>query len=250
MVDNYYLEDFTESNYRKIIKIAKLRYEFISFADLYKKEGKNLLMRHDVDFSVHRAYNLALIEKEENVHSTFFLWMHSPYYNLFESNIFLLLHEIIKLGHDIGIHFDPSFYEIESKGYDNIEDYLKLEKNILENLLKIKIFSFSLHNPNEHILKLYQDDMYVDMLNVYSKKIREYYKYCSDSNGYWRYERLVDILVEGSFDKLHVLLHPEWWTPTVLSPRERIIRAIDGRAKENINMYDALLKENNRLNIS
>ena len=55
---NYYFDDFTEDNYRQLIKLAKSNYNFIKYED-YNKKGKNLLWRHDIDFSVHRALKLA-----------------------------------------------------------------------------------------------------------------------------------------------------------------------------------------------
>ncbi len=37
------------------------------------------------------------------------------------------------------------------------------------------------------------------------------YAYVSDANGYWRFRRLLDVLVEGTDVRLHVLTHPGWW---------------------------------------
>jgi len=60
---NYYFEDFTESNYKNILNLINNNYNTIFFTE-YGKPGKNLLLRHDVDISIHRAYRLAQIESE------------------------------------------------------------------------------------------------------------------------------------------------------------------------------------------
>jgi hypothetical protein len=92
-------------------------------------------MRHDVDFSVHRSYALAKIEAEEGVHSTYFLWPHCKYYNLFEEEIVEIVDKIIELGHDIGLHFDYDFYKKQRLDEDLIKG--KKPKVCLIRMLKI-----------------------------------------------------------------------------------------------------------------
>ena len=86
------------------------------------------------------------------------------------------------------------------------------------------------------------------MVNVYCAEIRSRFTYVSDSNGIWWRGRLGDILQNGP-DKLHVLTHPEWWTPEAMSPRERIARCIDGRARSQHVVYDQFLMEFMRPNV-
>lgn len=51
-------------------------------------------------------------------------------------------------------------------------------------------------------------------------------KYCSDSNGYWRYERMMNVIKESQSEHLHLLTHPEWWTEDVMSPWEKYKDAV------------------------
>ena len=53
-----------------------------------KTKSPHILWRHDVDFSIHRASSLAKIENELGVKATYFLKLHSEFYNLFEKSIF------------------------------------------------------------------------------------------------------------------------------------------------------------------
>ncbi len=248
MSENYYFEDFTESNYKKILNLINNNYDTIPFTEC-KKSGKNLLLRHDVDFSVHRAYRLAQIESEVDIRSTFFLWMHSPAYNLFEEEICKIVHQIMDFKHEIGLHFDSGFYVRQGFDHNRTLEYLAVEKKILENMFGRSLTVFSFHDPSIEVLTQYTNESYCGMINTYSQYLKDHYDYCSDSNGYWRYRRLEDVLLKADSEKLQVLLHPEWWTPDVLPPRQRISRCIDGRCRRTHEWYDRLLDEMGRLNV-
>ena len=44
---------------------------------------RQIIWRHDIDMSVHRAYSLAKLERGLGVKSTFFILPHSEFYNFF-----------------------------------------------------------------------------------------------------------------------------------------------------------------------
>ena len=237
-------EDFTEFEYRKIIKKTKNKYEFIFYDEVDSKD-KFVIWRHDVDISVHRAYALAKIEKEEDVKSTYFIQLSSPYYNVFENEIKDLIHKIISLGHQIGIHFDPAIYKYSS--IKELEKFIVFEKNILEKLFNTQIIAVSFHNPTKEILDLGNFKI-GGVINTYSFFFQNEVEYCSDSCGYWRYKRL-DKFIECNYKKIQVLTHPEWWQEKILSPRQKVHRCIDGRANKNKLNYDKELKQLGRLNV-
>lgn len=238
------MNDFTVSEYSDLLKMAKDNYRFIAFSDEY--EGKTILWRHDVDYSVHRAVKMAALEEELGIRATYFFQLGSSLYNLFEKEIKDLVCSICEMGHFIGLHFDPALYTIESR--QNLSKFLNFEKQILESLVEKEVMSFSFHNPNDKS-RLFRDDMYAGMCNAYSEKIASKYFYCSDSNGYWRFDRLRDVLSTNLHDKLHVLTHPVWWQDQYMSPRERIVRSAMGRANNMLSNYDKLLLNHQRLNI-
>ena len=241
-------EDFTESKYAELISLAKKKYNFISYTD-YKKKGQNILWRHDVDISVNRAFTLSKIEKESNITSTYFFHLHSFFYNLFEEDIALLAKKILSLGHELGLHFDPCFYQKTISPYCDLIMFAKIEKKILEELFFSKVVAISFHNPDTFSNFDSGSDKILGMVNVNSEYIKNKYSYCSDSNGYWRYKRLENILMSSEDKYLQVLTHPEWWVPSPMSPRERINRCIDGRAKKQNIYYDELLRSLGRENI-
>lgn len=241
----YNFDDFTHASYRAYLKKAKENYVFRFYSD-FSKEERFVLWRHDVDFSVHSAYELAKIENEESIKATYFLHLHNEFYNLFEKEIVVLVNEIIKMGHQIGIHFDTHFYNIQKE--NEIESTLIFEKNIIEKLFNIKVFAFSFHNTTPFILSCTRES-YGNLINTYSAFFQNKIAYCSDSNGFWRYRRLHGVLDAASDRQLQVLTHPAWWTKEVLSPKERIWRCIDGRAENTKRWYDHIIISNGRENI-
>lgn len=247
---NYYFEDFTEDNYQYLLKKYIKERESIFFNDIFMSNTNSILLRHDIDISVHRAYKMALIEKNLGIKSTYFVQMSSCFYNIFEKNIYQMIKKILILGHQVGLHYDCEF---DIKVLDNQEKFeadLKSKKNILSSIIEENILSFSFHNPTEEILNKFCDLSYGGLVNVYADEIKQQFKYCSDSNGYWRYHRLEDFLEENKDEKVQVLLHPVWWTPEIMSPMERVERAISGRSECTRNQYVNALKFSNRKNIS
>jgi hypothetical protein len=236
---------FTLKKYNSLLKIAVDQYTFISYEETNNYE-KFILLRHDLDFSVHRAFKLAAAENSAGIRSTYFLQLNSSFYNLFEEEIKNLVQKIVSLGHTIGLHFDCMSYHVSSR--ESLIQFLTFEKNILDSLFEIDIRVFSFHNPGDHTLQ-FDDLEYAGMINTYSKYFNENVAYCSDSNGYWRHEILENIIKHAKYDKLQVLIHPGWWQDEMMTPRERIKRCVEGRAVKQMKEYDNLLRSHGRLNI-
>ena len=97
MYINY--NDFTYKAYRQIIKKIKENFKIIFHNDLFynsdfylnDKANRYIIIRHDVDFSVDRALELAKIESKNSVYSSYF------FYYIVISIIFLKEGVIIKL---------------------------------------------------------------------------------------------------------------------------------------------------------
>ena len=245
---NYHFEDFTENEYRKLLRIARADWTFISYAD-YRRPGKVCLWRHDLDLSVHRGYRLAQIEAEEGIRATFCIPLHSKSYNPLEQEITNLILAICNLGHDLGLHFDPTFYASRLQCDDDLQAFLKFEQQFLAEMFQAEIRVVSFHNPDVgNSLRLDQDEI-AGMINTYGRYFKQHYGYCSDANGYWRFRRLRDVLEAAEDEKLQVLTHPGWWVPEPMSPRGRIARCVEGRAAKISMLYDRRVAERGRENV-
>lgn len=239
-------EDFTESHYREILQLVKdTNRASVSYCSI-PWGGKYLLWRHDIDISINRSVRLAEINAEHSVHSTFFVNIHSNFYNTFELAQARMLREIISMGHDIGVHFDGAFFgEI---GQDEVASAIAKEANLLAELTGKPPVAVSFHNPTRRMLTI-DSPRLGGLVNAYSQKLMTDAKYCSDSNGYWRHDRLADIVADSTVERLQVLTHPDWWMNSPMAPRNRVHRAAYGRAVATMADYDRTLADFGRRNM-
>jgi len=237
-------EDFTFSNYRKLLQLAKLGWEFFDYRNI-EWEKKFIIWRHDVDLSLNCSLSLAKIEYDEHIKATYFINPHSEFYNIAEPSHNKIVKEILSLGHDIGLHFDSTYHGVKSESELNVP--LLKESNYLKDLFGVKPISFSFHNPVAENLE-FDADEYVGLINCYSKRFKNEIGYCSDSNGHWRFRRLFNVLSDQVDDRLQVLTHPGWWHKEVLPQRQKVFRAAFGRATETMKSYDRGLVDHKRKN--
>lgn len=240
----YNFSDFTLINYKEILRTALVSYNFVLYNEVLK--NKSVILRHDIEFSIPIAFEMAKIENELGIKSTYFLQLHSEFYNPLDKDSYNIINNILKLGHDLGLHFDAHFWDVTNE--EQLEKYLCFDKKILDAYFNIKLDVFSFHNTNKFILSC-EKDKYCNMINVYSKYFKEKIGYCSDSTGYWRFENLPERLKEAKDDYLQILIHDGMWQNEVLPPRRRIYKVIDDRAKYLKVLYDDGLKKFEAKNI-
>jgi len=242
---HYQYHDFTLDHYKELLQIAKKKFVITDFIN-FKETDNCVVWRHDVDFSVAAALTLAKIEATSGISATYFFHCHNNFYNLLEKETTNAAKEIIKLGHDVGIHFDCDYYNIQNEA--ELEQNLLREKRIFEELFESVISVFSFHNTTPFILSCNQWK-YGGMINTYADYFQSHVDYCSDSNGFWRYRRLQDVLEDDCIKRLQVLTHPGWWLEHPISPRDKVSLHIEKRAKDTHLEYDQLLEVNGRENI-
>ena len=235
-------QDFTETAYRSLVRQAKARYRFLSFGEAASAEA-GVLWRHDIDMSPHRAAALARIEHEEDVRATYFVYLHSRFYNALEDAVVERLRAIAALGHAFGLHFDPRF----TPSGTSLADAVAAERAIVERTIGVAVTALSFHDPDVPGQTMSDADEIGGLVNAYGRGIRSRFEYGSDSNGYWRFKPLAQVVAESG-PLLQVLTHPEWWVPEPMAPRGRVQRAIDGRAAYLSAKYDAAMKEVGRDN--
>lgn len=226
--EKYHFDDFTLENYKRLIQIAKDKgFVFILHKDKYMEERKDIIWRHDVEFEPDIALKMAKIENELCVQTSYFFQLHSPYYNIVDPHYRNIFHKIKDLGHHVGLHFDSAYWGITNE--NELNEYINIDKIYLEKNLGVTIDTFSFHNttPFTHSCLQYQ---YAGLINVYSSFFKEKYNYCGDSLGYWRFDRLEDVLNDECVDHLQVLTHDANWSNTILSPRKRFARAMQEHA--------------------
>lgn len=237
--EKYNFDYFTIAHYREIVKLAKNRgFQFILHKDEFVPNRKDIIWRHDVEFSPDIALKMAEIEYNLGVQATYFFQMHSEFYNILERYMSDILFRVKELGHHIGLHYDSHYYNVSDE--ETLERTIKQDKDYFEQVFNLKLDTFSFHETTPFILSC-QKETYGEMLNVYSKKIKEKYQYCADSTGYWRYEVLDEVLRDEKVMHLQVLTHDAMWSNEVLSPRQRVRKSIQDNAERVKAQYDQIL---------
>lgn len=230
--EKYHFDDFTLANYKRLLQLAKDKgFDFILHKNAYVAERKDIIWRHDVEFEPDIALKMAEIEHEIGAIATYFFQLHSHYYNLFDGHYSKVFHQIHALGHHVGLHFDCRYWNIDDE--KQLDEYISLDKAYLEKNLDIQIDTFSFHNttPFTQSCLAYT---YGGLVNVYSSYFKDHYNYCGDSLGYWRFDRLENVLNDEKVQHLQVLTHDANWSEKVLSPRKRFAKTMYDHAERLI----------------
>ncbi len=204
----YKKQYFSTAEYKKLLLFfKKLNYRFVFFSKKVKKE-REIILRHDVDIDVSKAYEMANLEKQLNIKSTYFFLTTSKLYNCLDSSNRQMIRKIYKQGHQIGLHFDLSNHTNNSKKI--ISKKLKLEKSILEDCISSNIKLVSFHKPGINGMP---DSLYYNkLLNIYNNKFIKEILYYSDSKGSWRFGiPTEDKNIYKHKKSLQLLIHPIWW---------------------------------------
>ena len=169
---------------------------------------------------------MAELESEIGIHSTYYTLLSTDLYNIFSENNVKALKNIIRLGHDIGLHFDEQKYS--GLGISELQKEIIKEANILRCATGSAVYSVSMHKPSKTML---ESNIHIEgLINSYSTKFFKEYKYVSDSRMNWR-EDIIDIITSGNHSKLHILTHPYWYSETKENLKDKLIKLIADASK-------------------
>jgi len=236
---------FTYEGYKNLLNILLTnKFKFKSFQSSYT-ERKVVVLRHDVDLSLQPALKIAQIEHEAGVNSTFFVFISTNFYNVFSKESSQQINEIIKYGHMIGLHFDESKYEISDS--NDLEIKINEERKLLEFVIEKPVDVVSMHKPSPSILN--NNIEFQTIINTYSRKFINDFKYVSDSRMNWK-EDIKKIIASGNFNRLHILTHPIWYSNFNGSARIRLLDFVNNfqfelisHLKSNISNVNEFISE-------
>lgn len=141
--------EFTFHEYRAILDALKRHdYKFSNY-DNWSDNEKSVILRHDVDISLEKAFEMAEFENAYGVFSTYFILITGDFYNAFNKRSRQLIKKIKDLGMEIGLHFDETIYMPDT----DIVAAIKNEIRVMEQMLDIKVKSVSMHIPSQKTLK-------------------------------------------------------------------------------------------------
>jgi len=220
--------NFSYKHYFEVLDYAKKNYSIgkINQYSKIRKKDRFILLKHDVDLSLDHALKMAQLEKKHEIESTYFVLLHSQFYNALSQSSLEIIKKISRLGHEIGLHYDTAFLP---RSTVKAALQLKQEAQILENITGKKIVSTAQHNVSiadrRNFLLLTKG-----FIDVRSDKLIQLGTYISDSAKNWRTGCMCKHV--GKVEKLLILTHPIWWNSTHLNRNRSIIHFKDDELKK------------------
>jgi hypothetical protein len=159
---------------------------------------------HDVDDQSDNLLDFAAIEKEAGFSAKYFIRTHAKTYNPYSLPYVKRFRRLVELGAELGLHFEPSFYD-----RDELALGMEREASMLEFVLKAPIRYVSLHEPARG--GNLDEAVVPSRFRYYSYDSAHYRgkKYVSESAGRWREGCFCQHT--GKHARLIVLTHPNWW---------------------------------------
>jgi len=191
-----------------------------------------ILLRHDVDFDIEAAYQLALVEAECDIRSTFFFLTTCHTYNPFSSTNRNKLREMSKMGFEIGLHFDPTIYGDANR--EDLTAFVNHEAGMLTSIIGTPVNSISLHNPSVHGLY----PLFEGYCNAYDPKFFSDKSYISDSRMDFRGKNPYEFVEKVKEHPIQILLHPLHYSEHRLSYPEIFYEHLKKYAND---IHDAFL---------
>lgn len=197
---------FTLSAYRTLLTdLRNVGYEFVDYETL-DPQLSHIILRHDVDISPHFCLDVAEVESNLGIKSTYFFLLRSELYNFFSNENLRIVEKLLALGHEVGLHFDATLYD---QSFDSLDRAAALECASMEVFLDRPIKVISFHRPAKVFLD-YEGSI-AGRVHTYAPRFFSDIGYYSDSRGAWQ---------DGDPLKLHfvrdrrafqLLTHPVWW---------------------------------------
>lgn len=164
-----------------------------------------MYLRHDIDLSLELAVEMAEVEAELGVQSTYFVLVSTDIYNPASSRSRRLLSTIIDNGHEIGLHFDAT-----QTGNEDLDRSAERECDILAKLTGRSVETISFHRPARELLG--SNKRLAGRRHTYEPEFFSKIAYISDSNGGWHHGHPLDHPAIGARTAIQLLTHPIWWT--------------------------------------
>ncbi len=215
---NFY-PSFSPEGYRALLAEAQARgYRVSGLHEAFAHETKTMVLRHDIDFSIECANDMAALEHELGVQATYFFMVSSEYYNLCCEPYRAAVHKIADMGHEIGLHWDSRFLPDDEAARP---DFLQAQLTLLESMSGQAVVSASQHIPTD--TPPFDIQPYVEN-NAYSPRFNARFTYVSDSSMQWREITPLHLMAQGK--EIQFLAHPLWWMSHGTTQREKLTHAL------------------------
>lgn len=229
--------EFTLAGYETLVRrLLDLGYVCRGYDDAAAARP-HLILRHDIDMSLHAAVAMAERESALGVTATYFVLLRTELYNPLSGEGLQAVTRLRDLGHEIGLHLDASLYaDGEATA---IDDGAARECAILEAATGEPVRVISFHRPAKALLG--SSDPVAGRRHAYQPRYFSEMAYCADSRGAWHHGHPLDHPAVSARQALQLLTHPIWWCrDEAESPDRRTVRFL----AERIAVLDSELAAN------
>ena len=154
-------EDCKFDTYKNIIRDVKESGKYMDYPDAKTSEAF-VVLRHDIEFSIDRAFALSELEARNDFFSSYFVQITNNAYNALSNKNLNLLQEIKNMGHHIGLHY----HQIGLTEMETLKKDILRQRDMLSEMLGFSIDRFSFHRPQPEYFKA--DLEIPGLLNTYS----------------------------------------------------------------------------------
>ena len=239
---------FSYAEYRNIITLVKQNLPIMDFSEVNDDVHSFCVLRHDIEFSIDRALEMARIEHEDlNVHSTYTVQLRNNTYNALSQKNIESIQEIESMGHYIGLHQNPPMMEDEE-----LIDYILKDIETLEHYYGFEVDRFAFHRcgSNPTLLEKYVE--VPNKINCYGEDFFHYFTgdrpeelrvhYLADSNHEWKYGHPFHVDYWDLPQKMQLLTHPFSWSDNGYNNISNFTKLIQERNKELLDSMNSETK--------
>ena len=202
---------YTLDAYRSILRTAiAAGYAFAPFTVQPETPAKRIHLRHDVDYSIEIAVEMAEVNASLGVRATFFVLIRSQIYNLLSGRSLAAARRILELGQWIGLHVPTSPDALANDA--GLSAYIRRDWTFLQGELTALSRVFAWHNPTDDVLERFAATLEVaGLVNAYSTPFFKATPYYSDTNMRHTVEAFASFVGPDGPQVFQLAFHPLNW---------------------------------------
>lgn len=219
--------DFSYAFYETLIRKVQQRYEICPLRDVNSHvvdapDGvPRAYWRHDIDVCLSSALQIAKLEANLGISSTFMFIPNSLLYDISSKEGRDILCKISALGHEVALHFDISetgLSEADCEDEAQLIDEIVRQAKFIGEIIDEDPKSVSFHRPLQRFIR--GPSSLGGLTNAYAAELMGFY--ISDSKGAWRDGNPLEVVGSATANVVQILTHPVWWGPKHLNAKETL----------------------------
>ncbi|MFW5963442.1 MAG: hypothetical protein ACOCQM_01155 [Natronomonas sp.] len=187
--------------------LHRLRDEGRRFVDV-RQRTDGVVLHHDVELSLSRALTMARLEATHRIRGTYCIPIRAPLHDTSTVAFVRTVRSISRLGHEVGLQFDPTAHWEESPSEAALLSEIDRERKALSRVAETPVEVVSFRRPTKRLSRLELPDA----INVCRDPEEPSYRVVTD-----RELPGTDPFPDGVPERFRLLIHPGLWRPVARS---------------------------------